>query len=293
MKILITGSKGQLGNEIISMINKGEAEIGKISIDIKEAEIIAVDVDELDITDKEKVKILIEKEKPEVIINCAAVTNVDGCETNEAMAFKVNALGPRNLAIAANNIGAKLIHISTDYVFDGKGVVPLKEYEITNPVSVYGKTKLLGEQYVRAFCFKYFIVRTSWLYGSLGKNFVYTMINLGKTRDEINIVNDQLGNPTNANDLAYHILKLIETEEYGIYHCTGQGECSWFQFAEEIMKEAGLNCKVNPCTSEEYVTLAKRPAYSALENMMLEATVGNYMRPWKEALRCFISKCSI
>lgn len=292
MKIVITGGKGQLANEFKTILTTGEAEISKCPIDITKCEVIYVDVDELDITDLDKINEFTLREKPDVIINCAAFTNVDGCETNKDAAFKVNALGSRNLAIAAEKVGAKLVHVSTDYVFSGVGSVPLAECEQTRPVSAYGTTKLMGENYVREFCSKYYIVRTAWLYGYVGKNFVYTMINLGKTKESIKVVNDQRGNPTNANDLAYHILKLINTEEYGVYHCTGEGECSWYDFASKIIGLSGGNCKVNPTTSEEYAkeypASAKRPKYSSLDNMMLRCTVGNEMRHWEDAITTFM-----
>lgn len=288
MKILITGSKGQLGNELQNIIKTGKAEIGSVSDLIKNAEVIALDVEDLDITKLEQVKEVLHRESPNVVINCAAATNVDGCETNQDLAFKINSLGPRNLAMVCEDLGAKLVQVSTDYVFSGVGETPLKEFDLTAPTSVYGTTKLVGEEYVREFSSKYFIVRTAWLYGYVGKNFVYTMMNLGKTKETLNVVNDQRGNPTHANDLAYHILKLVETEEYGIYHCTGKGECSWYDFAKLIMELSGRKCVVNPCTSEEFVTAAKRPEYSSLDNMMLRCTVGDEMRDWKDALATFI-----
>lgn len=290
MKILITGSKGQLGNELLDIIKSGKAEIGEVSEAIKKCEVIALDVDELDITNLEQVKNKINDLKPDVVINCAAATNVDGCESNEDFAFKVNAIGPRNLAIASSEIGAKLVQVSTDYVFSGVGNKPLTEYDLTAPYSAYGKTKLLGENYVREFSSKYFIVRTAWLYGYIGHNFVYTMRRLGKEKEAITVVNDQRGNPTHANDLAYHILKLIQTEEYGVYHCTGKGECTWYDFAKMIIELSGEKCEVKPCTSEEYKTPAKRPEYSSLDNMMLRCTVGDEMRDWKDAIKSFISK---
>lgn len=290
MKILITGSKGQLGNELSDIIKSGKAEIGEVSEAMKKSEVIALDVDELDITDLGQVKDKINNLKPDVVINCAAATNVDGCESNEDFAFKVNSIGPRNLAIASEEVGAKLVQVSTDYVFSGVGNKPLTEYDLTAPYSVYGKTKLLGENYVREFSSRYFIVRTAWLYGYVGHNFVYTMRRLGKEKDMITVVNDQRGNPTNANDLAYHILKLIETEEYGIYHCTGKGECTWYDFAKMIIELSGEKCEVKPCTSEEYKASAKRPEYSSLDNMMLRNTIGDEMRDWKDAIKSFISK---
>lgn len=289
MKALITGVKGQLGNELISIINSGKSEIGEVSDSIKSIEVIAMDIDKLDITDIVAVKKVMNEINPDVVINCAAYTNVDLCETDSDMAFKVNAIGPRNLAIAAEEIGAKLVQVSTDYVFSGTGENPFKEYDIASPYSVYGKTKLVGEQFVNQFSSKYFIVRTAWLYGYVGNNFVYTIMKLAKERDSINVVNDQIGNPTNANDLAHHILKLINTEEYGVYHCTAQGECSWYDFAKEIVKLAEIDCVVNPCTSEEFVRPAKRPEYSSLDNMMLRCAVGDEMRSWKLGLETFMN----
>jgi len=288
MKILITGSKGQLGNELQSIIKNGYSEIGQVSENIKNSELFPLDIAELDITKLEDVKRVLKEIKPDVVINCAAATNVDGCESNQDLAFKINALGPRNLAMVCEEIGAKLVQVSTDYVFSGKGDKPLTEYDVPAPYSVYGKTKLKGEEYVREFSSKYFIVRTAWLYGYVGKNFVYTMMRLGAEKEELTVVNDQRGNPTHANDLAHHILKLIETEEYGIYHCTGKGECSWYDFATEIMKLSGRKCKVIPVTSEQYKTAAKRPEYSSLDNIMLRCTIGDEMRDWKEALASFI-----
>lgn len=292
MRILITGSNGQLGNELQKIVSTGKAEIGAVSEEIKNAEVFAMDVDILDITNLEQVKKVLNEVKPDVVINCAAATNVDGCEANQDLAFKINSLGPRNLAMVAEELGAKIVQVSTDYVFSGVGEAPLKECDLVAPVSVYGKTKLLGEEFVRDFSTKYYIVRTAWLYGYVGHNFVYTMMKLGKDRDTLNVVNDQLGNPTHTNDLAYHILKLIQTEEYGVYHCTGKGECSWYNFASEIMKLSGRNCTVNPCTSEEYKSMypnsADRPAYSSLDNMMLRCTIGDEMRDWKDALKTFM-----
>ncbi|WP_322006628.1 dTDP-4-dehydrorhamnose reductase [Clostridium butyricum] len=293
MKILITGSKGQLGNELKDIINKGYSEIGKVSKVIKNSQVFDLDVDKLDITDLNSVKNVLDTIKPDVVINCAAATNVDGCESDEDFAFKVNALGPRNLAIVCEEMGARLVQVSTDYVFSGVGEKPLTEYDLTAPYSVYGKTKLLGENYVREFCSKYYIVRTAWLYGYVGHNFVYTMRRVGKEKDSINVVNDQIGNPTHANDLAYHILKLIENDEYGIYHCTGKGECSWYDFAKMIIELSGEECIVNPCTSEEYKTPAKRPEYSSLDNMMLRNTVGDEMRNWQDAIKSFIENLKV
>jgi dTDP-4-dehydrorhamnose reductase len=290
MKILITGAKGQLGSQIVNIIKAGASEVGEIPKELLSSEIISVDVEELDITKGNDVKSYLNAIKPQVVINCAAYTNVDGCESNEELAFKINSLGPKNLAIGCEEIGAKLIHISTDYVFSGVGNAPLKEYELTSPVSVYGKTKLLGEGYVKEFCSRYFIVRTAWLYGYNGKNFVKTIMKAASERGALTVVDDQRGNPTNAEDLAHHILKLGVCDEYGIYHCTGTGECSWYDFACKIVEFTNIPCKVTPVTSEQYASAAKRPAYSSLDNMMLRCTVGDEMRPWEEALKVFMDK---
>lgn len=290
MKIMITGCKGQLGNELQSILKSLKSEIGDIPGEYKNAEVAAVDVDTLDITDFEAVKEFVLNENPDIIFNCAAMTNVDGCETMLETAYKVNAAGVRNLAMAAKLVNAKFVHISTDYVFAGNGTKPYKEWDMIDPQSVYGASKALGEKYALAFNDKTFIVRTSWLYGYIGKNFVKTVRRVLREKGSITVVNDQRGNPTNANDLAHHLLLLGVTEEYGIYHCTGEGECSWYEFASEIAKLSGFEGKVMPCTSEEYKSPTKRPEYSSLENLALKCSVGNHMRDWKTALNEYISK---
>lgn len=288
MKILITGAKGQLGTQISNILKNMNSELGAIDIRYKEAEVAGVDIDELDIANLSETRKYISNIKPDIIINCAAYTNVDGCESNEDLAFKANAIGPRNLAIISEEIGAKLIHVSTDYVFSGDGVKPYREYDLPNPKSVYGNTKYLGEEYVREFCSRYFIVRTAWLYGYYGNNFVKTIIKAAKEKGKLEVVNDQRGNPTNAEDLAYHLLKLALTEEYGIYHCTGTGECSWYDFACKIVEYAGIDCTVNPTTSDKINRAAKRPSFSSLDNMMLRCTVGDEMRQWEDALKVYM-----
>ena len=250
-------------------------------------------MNELDITDRDATIAFVRRHQPDTIISCAAFTNVDGCETNPEAAFKVNAIGASNLAQAAERINARLIHVSTDYVFRGEGNKPLDESERVDPKSVYGKTKALGEEYVKNFCHRYFIVRTAWLYGYAGKNFVKTIVNAGKKFGKLEVVSDQLGNPTNAEDLAHHILQLAVSHDYGVYHCTGEGICSWYEFASEIIRLSGADATVAPCTSAEYSAkhpaAADRPAWSALENRMLACTVGNQMRDWKVALADFFA----
>lgn len=236
MKILITGASGQLGTEIQRQLKNGGSALGPVPERLKNATVIATDVAELDITDRDATIAFVRRHQPDTIISCAAFTNVDGCETNPEAAFKVNAIGASNLAQAAERINARLIHVSTDYVFRGEGDKPLDESERVDPKSVYGKTKALGEEYVKNFCHRYFIVRTAWLYGYAGKNFVKTIVNAGKKFGRLEVVSDQLGNPTNAEDLAHHILQLAVSHDYGVYHCTGEGVCSWYEFASEIIR---------------------------------------------------------
>ena len=286
MNILITGAKGQLGHELARVLELQSTELGAVPSSFCGAKVTCIDVEDLDITDSAAVMAFVKGF--DVIINCAAYTNVDACETNLDAAFKVNALGARNLAMEAEQCGAKLVHISTDYVFAGNGSVPCVEWDICNPQSIYGKSKYLGEQYVREFCSRYFIVRTSWLYGYVGKNFVKTMIKAGRERGALKVVNDQRGNPTNAADLAHHLLKIADTQVYGVYHCTGNGECSWYDFACKIIEYAGVNATVTPCTTEEFASPTKRPSYSSLDHMMLRCTVGDEMRNWQDALKCFM-----
>ena len=287
MKILITGSKGMLATQVITDLERGYTELGEVPAALKGAQLVLADVDELDITDKAATEAFIAQHNPDVVINCAAYTNVDGCESNQDTAFMVNAIGSRNLAIACENTGAKLVHVSTDYVFRGDEPTPRREYDMPWPISAYGKTKYAGEQFVRQYCKKSFIVRTAWLYGYNGKNFVKTMVWLAKEKGGAKVVNDQHGNPTNAADLSHHLLKIAASEEYGTYHCTGGGECTWFEFAAEIARLAGYEGVMSPCTSEEFPTPTKRPAYSSLDNMMLRVTVGDEMRHWKDALKAY------
>ena len=295
MKIIVTGCKGQLGTEIIKQLREGRSEIGPIPEKLMNATVIPVDLPELDISNYKMVDDFIRRQRPDVIINCAAYTNVDGCEVNHDAAFKANALGPRNLAQAAEKTGARLVHVSTDYVFSGRenGGIAQDEATIPGPISAYGSTKLMGEKYVEQFCHRHFIVRTAWLYSYYGKNFVKTMVNLAKTHDTLNVVNDQCGNPTNAVDLAHEILQLCVTHEYGLYHCTGEGICSWYDFASEIIRLSGLPCTVKPVTSAQYKEMnpksADRPAWSALENRALRCSVGDDMRDWKDAIQDFFN----
>lgn len=281
MKILITGCQGQLGRELCRQID----ELNQVR---PQFQVVATDVDTLDITDAQQVQMFVSREKPEVIINTAAYTKVDACEADERTAFQVNALGARNLAVAAYNIGAKILQVSTDYVFDGTGKNPLREYDPVKPLSVYGKSKAFGEQLVMTTNPRYFILRTAWLYGD-GANFVRTILKLASEQNELKVVNDQVGTPTSTVDLARCILALIQTEYYGIYHGTCEGECTWYDFARTILALKGINTKIKPISTEELNLPAKRPAYSVLENFMLEMIGLNNFRHWEEALEEYLT----
>lgn len=290
MKILITGANGQLGNELKRQLAEGRSALGPISAALQGAEVSGIDIEDGDLANQAVAMALVEKYAPDAILNCAAFTNVDACETEWDTAFKANAIAVRNLAQACEANGAKIIHVSTDYVFAGDGDTPYRETDLPCPQSAYGGTKLMGESYLREFSSRWFIVRTAWLYGQNGKNFVKTIQRVAREKGSLKVVDDQLGNPTNAEDLAHHLLKLVPTTEYGVYHCTGTGVCSWFDFAHEIVRASGIEADVNPCTTEEYGNTTKRPAYSALDNAMLRVTVGDEMRPWQEALDDYITK---
>lgn len=271
-KILVTGCNGQLGRAI-NEVYKNE-----------QVELINTDVADLDITDISAVMEYVEEKNPNVIINCAAHTNVNACESEWDLAYKINAIGPRNLSIAATKTGAKLIHVSTDYVFDGTADVPYTEFSNVSPLGAYGKTKLAGEEFVKQFAKDFIIIRTAWLYGD-GKNFVKTMLALAEKNDEVSVVKDQIGSPTSAMELARMIKYVEPTDNYGVFHGTCEGACSWADFAEEIFKLAGKTTKVKHITTEEFPTPAKRPAYSVLENYMLKLTTDYQFAHWKDALK--------
>lgn len=285
-KILITGCNGQLGRAL-NIEYQGE-DVAFINTDVVESDGITA----LDITDTEAVLSFVRAQKPDVIINCAAHTNVDKCEIQQDLAYKINAIGPRNLSIAAAEVDAKIIQISTDYVFCGDACEPITEFEKPKPVSAYGRTKYAGEEFVKEFARKHFIIRTAWLYGD-GHNFIKTMLKLAKTHDTVNVVKDQIGSPTSAMELARLIHYLEPTENYGIYHGTCEGVCSWAEFAEAIFAQAGKKVRVNYVTTEEYMQMnpqsAKRPAYSVLDNYMLRLTTDYRMAEWKDALEEYIN----
>ena len=275
-KIIVTGCKGQLGIAI-NKLYEGNREI----------ELVNTDVEELDITDIGKVLAFVREVKPYAIINCAAHTNVNACEKDVDNAYRINAIGPRNLSIAAAETGAKLMQVSTDYVFAGNGDRPYTEFDATSPLGVYGGSKLAGENFVRDFAKKYFIVRTAWLYGE-GKNFVKTMLRLSETHDKVRVVKDQMGTPTSADELAKAIAYLLPTDNYGIFHGTCEGDCSWADFTKEIFRLAGRKTVVEAITTQEYEkdnpASAPRPAYSVLDNYMLRLTTDIKFADWHDAI---------
>jgi dTDP-4-dehydrorhamnose reductase len=287
MRILITGSKGQLGSELARQLAAGGSGLGELPAQYRDAYVVGVDIEDFDLGDKQAVLDHVRGGSFDLVINCAAMTNVDGCEAAPDAAYKANAIAARNMAMVCEQTATKLVHLSTDYVFAGDAAEPYREYDLPAPKSVYGKTKLAGEQFVRERCYRYFIVRTQWLYGQ-GGNFVRTILKAARERGELKVVNDQFGCPTSAEDLAYHILKIALDNRYGIYHCVNHGVTSWFEFAREIVRLAGVDAEVRPCETFEFSRPAPRPAYSALDNMMLRLTVGDGMRDWRDALAPYV-----
>jgi dTDP-4-dehydrorhamnose reductase len=271
MNILLLGARGQLGVDLVAALSP-------------EHDVTAWDVDELDITDLNAVMGAVRKIRPALILNAAAYTDVDGCESNTEIAYRVNALGPRNLAIAALEEGSRILHISTDFVFDGEKRTPYLEFDEPNPVSVYGRSKLAGEQAIREITPRHYILRTAWLYGKHGHNFVKTMLRLAGERDTISVVDDQVGTPTTTADLIEAILAVIGTDAYGTYHATCEGACSWYDFAVAIFRHAGVSVRVEPTNTEALGRPAKRPAYSVLDNFMLRCQHHVTLRDWESAL---------
>lgn len=279
MKILITGAYGQLGNEL-----------NLLSKNYPGWEFVFTDVDSLDITDEEQVKSYVTDSNFELVINCAAYTAVDKAESDFDTARKVNALAPKLLAKYSKAVGAKYIHVSTDYVFAGDAHLPYKETDAVAPNGVYGKTKLEGEQNCQAENPETVIIRTAWLYSTFGNNFVKTMLRLGKEKEELGVVFDQVGSPTYAADLAGAILKVAESDKFvpGIYHYSNEGVASWYDFALAIFEISGVNCKVKPVLSENFPTPAKRPAYSVLNKAKIKGTYELEVPYWRDSLKICI-----
>lgn len=277
--ILVTGANGQLGSEL-----------RKIGFSILD-EVFFTDVDELDITNLSAIESFVTRNDIDTIINCAAYTNVEKAEEDEALATKINTSAVENLAKIAEKESCLLIHVSTDYVFNGTAKTPYTEKEKASPIGVYGRTKWTGEQAILDSGCMYIIIRTAWLYSEFGNNFVKTMLRLGSERSEIKVVNDQIGSPTFAEDLAQAIISIMDNDErieyQGIYHFTDEGVCSWYDFASEIIRSAGLNCQVKPISSSEYPSKVTRPAYSVLDKSKIKNTFNVDIPDWKPSLeRC-------
>ena len=281
MNILITGANGQLGNELRIL-----------SESYQRHTYFFTDIDELDITDEKSVFLFIRENNIKMVINAAAYTAVDNAEDNHKQSHAINSIAPRTLARAIQNRGGFMIHISTDYVFDGTKYKPYNENDLTSPASIYGATKLAGEDNVLENCRKSVIIRTSWLYSSFGNNFVKTMIRLGKERDKLGVVIDQIGSPTYAHDLAQVIFDIIEKGFVrGIFHFANEGLCSWYDFAVTVHRLAGITgCKVNPILTRDYPTKAKRPLYSVLDKTKIKETYDIEIPHWEESLIKCIEK---
>ena len=276
MKILITGHKGMLGAELMHFLSR-------------ENEVSGIDLEEADITNREQILEAIAIRSPQLVIHTAAYTDVDGCEQHADRAYKVNAIGTQNVALACARLDATMVYISTDFVFNGRKSRPYIEFDAPDPQSVYARSKLAGEQYVRSLLRKGFIVRTSWLFGKHGKNFVETILRLAGEQDELRIVSDQIGSPTFVGDLVPEMARLIATEAYGIYHLSNNGSCSWFDYTRKILELAHVeNVRVVPISTEALGRPAVRPAFSALRNYCMELTIGDRMRSWEEGLQAYL-----
>lgn len=287
-RILITGANGQLGLAI-NQVLKDREDITLINTCLLDSS--AYCPIKLDITNPMGVMNLVQELNPQIIINCAAHTQVDLCESEQEKAYTINALGPKYLAEAAQAVEARLIHISTDYVFSGDKKEPYSEEDETDPKSTYGSTKLAGEEFVKSICDNYQIVRTAWLYGE-GKNFVRTMLRLEEEKKDIKVVADQFGCPTSALELARALVFLMDSEESGVFHAVCEGVTTWYEFAEEIFKLAGKEANISPISTEEYRTAAKRPAYSVLSTKKLK-DLGYHMNDWKAALKEYMESLAV
>ncbi|MBA4701154.1 MAG: dTDP-4-dehydrorhamnose reductase [Ruminococcus sp.] len=278
MKVLVTGATGQLGYDVMNELKKrGHTGVG-------------TNTKEMDITDAEKVEQVITAAGVEAVIHCAAYTAVDAAEDNEELCRKVNVIGTENIAKVCKVNNLKMMYISTDYVFDGQGERPWEPEDERHPLNVYGQSKYEGELAVETNVEKYFIVRISWVFGLNGKNFVKTMLNLGKTKDEISVVNDQTGSPTYTYDLARLLVDMIETECYGRYHATNEGLCTWYEFACEIFRQSGIDIKVNPVTSDKFPAKAKRPFNSRMNKDKLNKNGFVHLPGWQDALKRYLAE---
>ena len=276
MRILVTGVKGQLGHDVMNELSKrGHTGIG-------------VDVEEMDITDAKKVNEVIRASEVEAVIHCAAYTAVDAAEDQVELCRKINAEGTENIAKVCKELDIKMMYISTDYVFDGEGTRPWEPDDERHPLNVYGLTKYEGELAVEKYLDKFFTIRIAWVFGVNGKNFIKTMLKLSETHDELNVVDDQIGSPTYTYDLAVLLVDMIETEKYGRYHATNEGLCSWYEFACEIFRQAGRDVKVNPVSSDEFPTKAKRPHNSRMDKSKLTENGFTPLPAWQDALKRYL-----
>ncbi len=287
MKIVVTGANGQLGRSI-----------RRLSVEHRELDFIFTDIDSLDIGNRDAVLAFAETHPVDFIVNCAAYTAVDKAEEEEEQCRRINTDAVAYLGEAAQHIGARILHVSTDYVFGGDSYMPYQESDSVSPTSVYGRTKLAGEKALSAVCPNAIIVRTAWLYSEYGHNFMKTMLRLGAERPEIRVVNDQIGSPTYAGDLAEAILSLLEKERQGeqnsgIYHYTNEGVCSWYDFAHSIIRIAGLPAKVIPIPTREYPTAAKRPAYSVLSKEKIKREYHWVIPHWEDSLRKCLANMNV
>lgn len=277
MKIIVTGAGGQLGHDLVRILGKWH-------------EVVGFDRKSMDVCDLDQCKEIIYSSKPDIVIHAAAFTAVDQAEVDRDKAYLVNAYGSRNVAICAQEIGAKICYVSTDYVFDGNSKNPYTEYDNTNPIGIYGKSKRAGELLVQNLSNRFFIVRTSWLYGLYGNNFVKTMIKVAQEKKSLKVVNDQVGSPTYTVDLTYFLASLINTDYYGIYHASNTGTCTWYEFAKTIFEEYGIDVNLEPCSTEEFPRPAPRPKYSVLEHMSIRANGFEDLRHWRDALKAFLNE---
>jgi len=275
MKILITGSSGMLGRDIVDVLSLGHDVVTSGSLDIR---------------DLEGVMELLRETRPDVVVHAAAFTDVDCAETERDTAYQVNVLGTRNIAAAASEVGSSILYISTDYVFDGEKGEGYLEFDEPNPINFYGKTKYLGEVSVRELSERFYIVRTSWLFGRNGRNFVRTMIELAEMGHEISVVDDQYGSPTYTRDLAEAIGKLVERPAYGVYHITNSGQCSWYEFASDIFNELGMELQLKPVKSHEFPRPARRPSFSVLRNYNWSMEGFKPLRSYRDALKDYLKE---
>jgi dTDP-4-dehydrorhamnose reductase len=276
LRLLVTGALGMLGCDLVPVLKDKH-------------EVVGVDIQDFDLTGLGSVR-EIEQRNPEMVIHLAAYTDVDGCESQVEKAFEVNALGTRHTALACQRLSIPLLFISTDYVFDGTKGVPYYEWDAANPVSVYGQSKWAGEREVQQHLSRFFIVRTSWLVGKKGRNFVETILKLAREKDSLDIVNDQRGSPTFTVDLSRAIAWLIDTDLYGIYHITNSGDCTWYDFAKEIIRQAGEKTLIRPTDSKTYQRPAQRPAHSVLANFAYQHAGGPSLPSWQESLSHYLDK---